>query len=177
MKKCNNCGEPCNYLYCSKDCRNIGRINKANSRNGKIKCTYCNIEFQPYLAKQTYCSIKCREISKAIRLNAVKDTEFNIFKRDNFTCIYCGNSSIENNVKLNIDHLLPRSKGGQDVIDNLITSCSNCNKSKGNNILPDKVIYRIQTIIKQRNGLILEDQLSGIMCEIDRIKIKHSRYK
>ncbi len=52
----------------------------------------------------------------------------NIFRRDNFQCQYCG----RNDRLLTIDHVLPRSKGGDDSWENLITACSYCNTKKGN---------------------------------------------
>lgn len=56
---------------------------------------------------------------------------FQVFTRDKFRCIYCGGSSEQGNV-LEIDHLIPRSKGGTDDLDNLVTACSTCNQGKGN---------------------------------------------
>lgn len=50
-----------------------------------------------------------------------------IFERDDFTCQYCG----EKDSKLECDHILPVSKGGQTELDNLTTSCRSCNRSKG----------------------------------------------
>jgi 5-methylcytosine-specific restriction endonuclease McrA len=50
--------------------------------------------------------------------------------RDNFTCFYCGDKrEIEN---LHLDHILPKSLGGKDRKDNLITACCSCNLIKGN---------------------------------------------
>lgn len=62
-----------------------------------------------------------KPISKKIR--------FEIFKRDSFTCQYCSNKSPE--VILEVDHIIPVSKGGTNDIDNLTTSCYNCNRGKG----------------------------------------------
>lgn len=52
----------------------------------------------------------------------------NIFRRDNFQCQYCGRTDNP----LTIDHMIPRSKGGEDTWENLITACSPCNTKKGN---------------------------------------------
>lgn len=54
---------------------------------------------------------------------------FDIFKRDNFTCQYCGRKTPE--IILELDHIVPRSKGGLDELHNLITSCYECNRGKG----------------------------------------------
>lgn len=57
---------------------------------------------------------------------------FDILKRDNFTCQYCGKKQPE--VELEIDHIFPYSRGGSDDESNLITSCKDCNRGKGNTI-------------------------------------------
>jgi 5-methylcytosine-specific restriction endonuclease McrA len=53
-----------------------------------------------------------------------------IYRRDNHTCQYCGARS-----KLTIDHVIPRSKGGEDSWENLVVACSSCNTKKGNMLL------------------------------------------
>lgn len=55
-------------------------------------------------------------------------TRWKVLVRDNFTCQYCGAKAPE--VHLEVDHLIPKSKGGSDTIDNLITSCWECNRGK-----------------------------------------------
>ena len=51
----------------------------------------------------------------------------NVFRRDNYTCAYCGTHS-----DLTIDHINPRSQGGKDTWENLVTACQDCNTRKGN---------------------------------------------
>lgn len=68
---------------------------------------------------------KRKPISKKLR--------FEIFKRDFFRCQYCG--SFPPNVVLEVDHINPLSKGGENDINNLITSCFSCNRGKSNNEL------------------------------------------
>jgi len=55
---------------------------------------------------------------------------FEIFKRDDFTCRYCGRRSPE--VVLEVDHIVPVSGGGTDDEPNLVTSCWECNRGKSN---------------------------------------------
>ena len=58
---------------------------------------------------------------------------FKVLKRDNFKCVYCGKSPANNsNVELHVDHIVPWSKGGETVIENLQTLCSKCNLGKSN---------------------------------------------
>lgn len=59
-----------------------------------------------------------------------KKLRFEIFKRDSFTCAYCGNKPPL--VVLEIDHIVPVSKNGLSDLDNLITSCFDCNRGKSN---------------------------------------------
>ena len=56
--------------------------------------------------------------------------------RDNFTCCNCGNStSVEPNLLLEIDHIIPVAKGGRTEEDNLQTLCWKCNRAKSDRIL------------------------------------------
>jgi len=50
----------------------------------------------------------------------------NIFLRDNYTCQYCGK-----NGNLTIDHIIPKSKGGEDSWRNTVVCCVRCNNKKG----------------------------------------------
>ena len=56
-------------------------------------------------------------------------TRFEVFKRDGFMCQYCG--ATPPRVVLHCDHIVAASKGGPRDMDNLITSCSECNMGKG----------------------------------------------
>jgi hypothetical protein len=49
-----------------------------------------------------------------------------VFRRDDFTCRYCG----ERGGRLECDHVIPVSRGGSDNISNLVTACFKCNRSK-----------------------------------------------
>jgi CRISPR/Cas system Type II protein with McrA/HNH and RuvC-like nuclease domain len=65
-------------------------------------------------------------------------TRFDVFKRDGFTCQYCGCKSPE--VILEVDHVTPVSKGGTNDFDNLITSCRKCNRGKSDNeVIPTEL--------------------------------------
>ena len=83
-----------------------------------------------------------------------KKLRFEIFKRDGFSCQYCGNTPPQ--VTLEIDHIKPVSKGGTNDINNLITSCFDCNRGKSNILLkqiPNPIVENYE-ILKER-----EDQL------------------
>lgn len=58
---------------------------------------------------------------------------FNVFNRDSFTCQYCGRKAPD--IVLEIDHVIPKSKGGLNNIENLKSCCSDCNQGKKNSII------------------------------------------
>ena len=55
---------------------------------------------------------------------------FKVFQRDGFRCRYCGRAAAEGAV-LEVDHIVPRSKGGEDTLENLCAACWECNRGKG----------------------------------------------
>ena len=57
-----------------------------------------------------------------------KSVRFDIFRRDDFRCKYCGMRPPE--VMLVLDHVVPVAAGGLNTVDNLVTSCEACNGSK-----------------------------------------------
>lgn len=57
-------------------------------------------------------------------------TRFDIFKRDSFTCQYCGKGTT-NGVVLEVDHIVPVCEGGNNSKENLVTACWDCNRGKG----------------------------------------------
>lgn len=58
---------------------------------------------------------------------------FAVLMRDKFTCQYCGASAPD--VRLEVDHIFPESKGGQYTLDNLRTACRECNLGKRDIVL------------------------------------------
>lgn len=80
-------------------------------------------------------------------------TRFNVFLRDRFTCQYCGAQD-----DLTFDHLIPRSRGGQTLWENVVAACSPCNLRKGSHhprevgMWPDQMPYRPTAFDLQKNG-------------------------
>ena len=62
----------------------------------------------------------------------VKFTRHNIFERDKNMCQYCGN--VFDKRDLNLDHVIPRDKGGATTWENIVCSCIPCNTRKGNRL-------------------------------------------
>jgi 5-methylcytosine-specific restriction endonuclease McrA len=63
-----------------------------------------------------------------IPYNEVPLTRRNLLHRDGGTCQYCGNSG----ELMTLDHVIPRSRGGKDVWENVVIACGRCNTKKGN---------------------------------------------
>lgn len=59
-------------------------------------------------------------------------TRFNVFLRDHFRCVYCGDGS-----DLTFDHMVPRSRGGRTTWENVVTACSYCNLKKGGRLVDE----------------------------------------
>ena len=55
-----------------------------------------------------------------------------LFARDGWRCVYCGSAG-----RLTLDHVVPRSRGGDSVWENVVTSCAPCNLRKGNRTLEE----------------------------------------
>jgi hypothetical protein len=73
---------------------------------------------------------------KEQRMLMTKKMRESIKNRDNFTCCNCGNSTYkEPNLLLEIDHIIPVTKGGCTIEENLQTLCWKCNRSKSNKVL------------------------------------------
>lgn len=72
-----------------------------------------------------------KSIERVERAKVSKELRQEIFERDGYTCVNCGSTKKES---LEIDHIIPISKGGKTEPGNLQTLCRNCNIRKGNNI-------------------------------------------
>lgn len=104
-----------------------------------------------------------------MRKQITKKTRFDVFKRDKFTCQYCGKTAPD--VKLEIDHIKPVSKGGDNNILNLITSCYDCNRGKRDGSLNinesiKKEIKQLKVLQEQKEQLEMllkwRDELNNI---------------
>lgn len=98
------------------------------------------IEFQKYLDEEEIDTVVGIETKPVIDRKSHKTQRhvnwrlrFKVMQRDNFKCKSCGQSPAKNpEVELHVDHVVPWSKGGETVYENLQTLCSKCNLGKGN---------------------------------------------
>ena len=87
----------------------------------------------------------------------------NILQRDSNRCQYCGLQK----KSLSIDHVIPRSRGGQDCWENVITACLACNIQKGNKTPEEAQMPLLRRPLKPLNNLNFEAN----------IQISSGRYK
>lgn len=59
------------------------------------------------------------------RSRSLRPTRTRIYKRDGHSCVYCGSKK-----NLTLDHVIPKSRGGGNTWNNLVTSCMRCNNIK-----------------------------------------------
>lgn len=91
---------------------------------------------------------------KTKRRSLSKKLRFDLFKRDEFTCQYCGSTPPK--VVLEVDHIKPVSQGGDNDIDNLVTSCFDCNRGKGSRTLdvaPDTVQRKREKLMEREEQI------------------------
>jgi predicted restriction endonuclease len=74
--------------------------------------------------------LKAREAAEQ-RIKVMPAMRWRVFQRDEWKCVACGRGS-QDDVILHIDHIVPRSKGGKDELDNYQTLCHLCNIGKSN---------------------------------------------
>jgi 5-methylcytosine-specific restriction endonuclease McrA len=90
--------------------------------------------------------IRCPEVIVLTRFDGqgnrkVSFSRRNVFKRDRYTCQYCGRQP--GNDELTIDHVLPRSQGGASSWENCVLACLNCNKVKADRT-PEQVPMKLR---------------------------------
>lgn len=115
-----------------------------------------------------------------------KKARFEVFKRDKFTCQYCGQKAPD--VVLNCDHIKPIAEGGADDLMNLVTSCFGCNSGKGARELSDDSVIekqrrqiedlqerreQLEMMVEWQRGLmdldaLAVDQIAGFWKELTR---------
>ncbi|MFH0768625.1 MAG: HNH endonuclease [Chloroflexota bacterium] len=79
-----------------------------------------------------------------------KLTRFEIFKRDQYTCQYCGKESRQ----LTLDHIIPRYRGGEQTWENVVSACVPCNRRKAGRTPQEAGMRLIHKPLRPRdNGL------------------------
>jgi len=92
-------------------------------------------------------------------------TRRRVFKRDNYKCVYCGSGK-----NLTIDHVVPKSKGGDNSWTNLVTSCSRCNCNKGDKT-PEEAVMKMSHKPYTPNlfSRVLDDSVEEIWIDFKKL--------
>lgn len=86
-------------------------------------------ESKKHLKKVVCASPKTSSNKRKIKLGI----RYKVLKRDHFRCVLCGRSpATEQGCELHVDHVIPFSKGGKSTLDNLRSTCRECNLGKSN---------------------------------------------
>lgn len=149
-RTCRECGElfmPTGKgVYCGPVCRSKARSRHTDYWPEEIcTCLTCGEEFHPAHSNQHRCR-KCIDYGGPQKLG-----RFVILSRDKFRCIYCGKSSVEDQIELHVDHIIPRARGGTSKASNLVTACQRCNQEKNDGRLSTEAKNRIKEIVRLRN--------------------------
>lgn len=115
------------------------RHKREPKNDGRARCAWCQSLIKSFANIRKYCP-KCSAWTASGWRAA-------IIERDEGFCIYCG--SFADNP--HIDHIFPYSRGGDDTVGNLVTTCHHCNCSKRDDILDLKLEERVRKEVKKRN--------------------------
>ena len=115
--------------------------NHYNQRFFTMKCLHCGHKYTAngcdiWLRKCPVCQPPTKNARnsnhKSVSRTISDKLRYQVLKRDHFKCCACGASPAKDPyVELHIDHIVPWSKGGETVLQNLQTLCSRCNLGKG----------------------------------------------
>ncbi|WP_240151735.1 MULTISPECIES: HNH endonuclease [Oleiagrimonas] len=121
----------------------------------------------PIVASTGHCRASGIAPSPALTNNA-------LFARDKYLCLYCGEHFARS--ALTRDHVMPVSRGGQDIWENVVSSCTHCNLRKGNRTpqqahmpllaVPYRPSWVEHLILSNRN--ILADQMQFLVNHLPR---------
>jgi hypothetical protein len=99
-----------------------------------------------------------------------------ILRRDQFACRYCGARALEDGAVLEVDHVLPKVLGGRDRADNLVAACEACNSGKGSTHPDSPLIEDVEAdalrwarVIKRAGQKVMADQaaLEDLLSEFE----------
>lgn len=108
--------------------------------------------------RETYAYPSVIRLSAYLRVpfKKVELSRKNILRRDGFHCMYCG----DHHPPLTVDHIIPRSRGGADVWENLVCACVKCNNRKGSRT-PEEAGIRLLTIPRKPHHVLFLKHYAG----------------
>jgi 5-methylcytosine-specific restriction endonuclease McrA len=133
----------------------------------RLTGTQTTLELHPIVASTGHCRNQAVAPSPTLTNNA-------LFARDKHLCLYCGQHFARN--ALTRDHVLPVSRGGRDIWENVVSACTHCNLRKGNRTpqqahmpllaVPYRPSWVEHLILSNRN--ILADQMEFLVSHLPR---------
>lgn len=123
-----------NYEYLAIEDRWIDALGLVISGKAEVLEAYPEVVRSQYLVLPVPAVVVMRYLVRTRRRRAVFDLPSKpvVFARDGFTCQYCGKRiSMHSGTR---DHVIPRSRGGRDVLSNVVTACQTCNADKGDRL-------------------------------------------
>lgn len=142
--------------YCTRQHKENARMYRKRFREGRVRpvrifpCPVCKVEVTSTNKQKLYCSTQCKDWLKDQRRREIEKNKWQasntpllkarIFYRDKGLCQLCHQPidltlEYPNPMMFSIDHIVPRSKGGNHTIGNLQASHLICNTRRGNNAL------------------------------------------
>lgn len=101
----------------------LSENSEPTAKEGYVQTVRMRIRVPKVLLLRNYDQLPAQE---------VRFTRENLFDRDNYRCQYCGNTFKADD--LNMDHVIPRDRGGRTSWENIVTSCIKCNSRKANRL-------------------------------------------
>jgi 5-methylcytosine-specific restriction endonuclease McrA len=92
-------------------------------RDGELHSEWLTMERPDVIRLVSYVRVPREAHRRRITRRAV-------LARDSWTCQYCGSTK----TGLTVDHVIPRSRGGESVWENIVTACASCNRREGNRL-------------------------------------------
>ena len=89
--------------------------------NRVLRSVQAEFRVPSVIRRRTYINVRRRREQSSMR-------RLRIYMRDKFRCQYCGDK--KNVAELTLDHILPRSRGGDNSPVNVVTACLHCNNRK-----------------------------------------------
>ena len=127
----------------------LGKAEIVSKVNGKkIHSVYRSFDYPSIVRLALYVRVPYKRIILSRK---------NILRRDNHKCQYCGSG-----LHLTIDHIIPKSRGGEDSWENLITACIKCNNKKGNRTVEEAGMH-LRTNPKKPSHITFMKSVAGNM--------------
>jgi len=155
----------------SYECISCCSLNRALSLIGQKKAEV--IKYADFVVRTVSKAIRVPLIIKIYRFIGAYARKFKFsnkmtWERDNFTCQYCG-KHIDEKKNLTTDHIIPRSRGGKTIYENMVTACFHCNRKKSNRTPIEANMFPLKKPIKPS----ITKRTREIMEEVKKILVNN----